>query len=87
MAEESTITAALRRLAILETSPIRTIAELEDWRKLRKWVIENNLLEEYAEQHYFVCRREITKIQYAPKKSSSLFSRFWTFLKKAGTKK
>jgi hypothetical protein len=71
---------ALWRLAILEDSRLKTWAEVLEWAALRRWALDNNLMDEYKEQPYFACRREITKIQYAPKKSSSLFSRFLTLL-------
>ena len=79
MAEERSVTEALRRLAILESMPITTPYDLVDWFRLRRWVLENDLLEKYQEQSYFSCADEITKKQYAPKKSSSLFSRFFGF--------
>jgi hypothetical protein len=80
MAEERSVEEALRRLSVLESMPIRTPHDLVDWFQLRRWVLDNNLLKEYREQSYFSCAREITKIQHAPRKSSSLFSRFLTFL-------
>ena len=86
MAEENSVTTALYRLAKLETYPIRNTVDLLDWSNLRKWVLsDERLLHQYREQHYFSCADEVTKIQYAPKKSSSLYSRFLTFFKKAGT--
>jgi len=51
-----------------------------EWDSLRRWVLDNNLLDDYKEQPYFSCSQEVTKIQYAPKKSSSIFPRFLTFL-------
>jgi hypothetical protein len=72
---------ALRRLAILEGTILRTWGQVLEWNGLRRWVLDNNLLDEYKEQPYFSCAREITKIQYAPKKSSSLYSRFLTLLR------
>ena len=82
--EESPTTIALRRLAILESRPVRSITDLEEWRVLRKWVLDNELLDDYQNQDYFLRSREVTKNGFAPKKSSSIFSRFWTFFKKAG---
>lgn len=81
MAEERDMTIALRRLAILEARPFISTDELLEWDTLRKWVIENDLLEEYRSQHYFSCAREVTQNGYAPKKSSSIFSRFLSFIK------
>ena len=82
MVEENSVATALYRLAILENQPIHTANELVDWFRLRKWVMsDERLLQQYREQPYFSCAREITKIQYAPKKSSSLFSRFLTLLR------
>jgi hypothetical protein len=71
---------ALRRLAILEGSCLKTWTEVLEWSGLRRWVLDNNLIDEYKEQPYFTCRREITKIQYAPKNPSSIFSRFLNFI-------
>ena len=86
MAEENSVTTALYRLAMLETYPIRNAVDLLYWARLRKWVLsDSRLLQQYQEQRYFSCADEVTKIQYAPKKSSSLYSRFLTFFKKAGT--
>ena len=45
MVEERDMAIALRRLAILESGPLRTTDELLEWSKLRKWVIDNDLLE------------------------------------------
>ena len=71
---------ALHRLAVLETSVLTTWTQVLEWDSLRRWVLDNNLLDDYKEQPYFSCSQEVTKIQYAPKKSSSIFSRFLTFL-------
>ncbi len=76
MIEERDMATALRRLAILETRPLLSTDELLEWNQLRRWVIDNNLLDEYKEQHYFSCTREVTKNGYAPKNPSSIFSRF-----------
>ena len=85
MAEENSVTTALYRLAKLETYPIHNAVDLLYWARLRKWVLsDSRLLQQYQEQHYFSCADEVTKIQYAPKNPSSMFSRFWTFFKKAG---
>ena len=81
MAEERSVEEALRRLSVLESMPIRTPHDLVDWFRLRKWVLDNNLLKEYRGQSYFSCAREITKIQYAPKNNRSLFSRLLIFLR------
>ena len=72
---------ALRRLAVLEAAVFTNWAQVLEWDGLRRWVLENNLLDDYKEQHYFSCSREVTKIQDAPKNSSSIFSRFLTFLR------
>ena len=71
---------ALHRLAVLEQSVLTTWVQVLEWDSLHRWVLDNNLLDEYKEQHYFSCSEEVTKIQYAPKKSSSIFPRFLTFL-------
>ena len=70
----------LRRLALLETYPIRTLADLHEWRRLRKWAIDEGLLEEYRDQDYFRRRDEITKNQLVPENPRSIFSRFWNCL-------
>jgi len=70
----------LRRLAILETHPIRTLPDLHEWRRLRKWVIDEDLLDEYRDQDYFRRRNEITKSQLPPKNPRSIFSRFLDFI-------
>jgi len=71
---------ALRRLAMLEASVFTTWEQVLEWDSLRRWVLDNNLIDDYKEQHYFSCSREVTKIQHAPKNSSSIFSRFLTLL-------
>ena len=82
MVEERVMATALRRLAILETNPLRSTDELLEWHQLRRWVIDNNLLDEYKEQHYFSCTREVTKNEVAPKNPSSIFSRFLDLFRK-----
>ena len=82
MIEERDMATALRRLAILETRPLLSTDELLEWNQLRRWVIDNNLLDEYKEQHYFSCAREVTKNGYAPKNPSSIFSRFLNLFRK-----
>ncbi len=82
MLEEIKMATALRRLAILESQPLRTPQELLEWNGLRKWVLDNpELLQLYREQEYFSEMEEVTKIQVAPKNSSSYFSRFLNFFK------
>ncbi len=80
MVEERDMAIALRRLAILETNPLRTTDELLEWHELRQWVLDNDLLDEYREQHYFSCAREVTQNGLAPKNPSSIFSRFLDFV-------
>jgi len=70
----------LRRLAVLEGMPFTSWDEVLEWYHLRRWVISHDLIDEYREQHYFTCSEETTKIQLAPKKSSSIFSKFSKFL-------
>ena len=73
---------SLRRLAILESQPLRTPEDLLEWNCLRKWVLNDpQLLQQYREQSYFTQMQEITKIQFAPKNSSSIFSRFSLFVR------
>ena len=77
MLEEIKVATALRRLAILESQPLRTPEDLLEWNCLRKWVLEEpELLRQYRKQEYFSQMEEVTTIQFAPKNSSSIFSRF-----------
>ena len=81
MLEEIKVATALRRLAILESQPLRSPQDLLEWDVLRKWVLEDpELLRLYREQEYFSQMEEVTKNQLAPKKSSSIFPRFWNRL-------
>ena len=82
MVEERDMATALRRLAILETNPLRSTDELLEWHQLRQWVLDNNLLDEYKEQQYFSCDQEVTKNGLAPKNHSSIFSRFLDLFRK-----
>ena len=82
MVEERDMAIALRRLAILETRPLLSTDELLEWHRLRQWVIDNNLLDEYREQNYFSCAREVTKNGYAPKNPKPIFSRFLDLFRK-----
>tara|TARA_R100000908_G_C3608743_1_gene60075 strand:+ start:131 stop:391 length:261 start_codon:yes stop_codon:yes gene_type:complete len=80
--EEIKVATALRRLAILESQPFRTPQDLLEWDCLRKWVLKDpDLLQQYKEQEYFASMEEVTKNQLAPKNSSSIFSRFLSFIK------
>ena len=81
MLEEIKVATALRRLAILESQPFRTPQDLLEWNCLRQWVLgDPELLQQYKEQEYFSEMEEVTKNQLAPKKSSSIFPRFWNRL-------
>ena len=80
MVEERDMAVALRRLALLESHPLRTTDELLEWHALRKWVLDNNLTQAYRAQHYFSCTEEVTKNEVAPKNNGSLFSRFLNFI-------
>ena len=71
----------LRRLAVLEGMTFSTWGEVLEWYRLRQWVIAYDLLDQYREQHYFSCSEEVTQIEQPPKKSSSIFSRFLSFIK------
>ncbi len=82
MVEERDMAIALRRLAILESGPLRSTDELLEWNQLRKWVIDNDLLEEYRSQDYFSCADEVTKNGFAPKNPKPNFSRFLNFLRR-----
>ena len=81
MLEEIKVTTALRRLAILESQPLRTSQELLEWNCLRQWVLQDpRLLEMYRQQEFFAKMEEVTKIQIAPKNPRSIFSRFLNFI-------
>ena len=81
MLEEIKVTTALRRLAVLESQPLRTPQELLEWDVLRKWVLQDpELLRQYRDQEYFSQMEEITKIQVAPKNPLPIFSRFLNFI-------
>jgi len=71
----------LQRLAVLEGMRFTTWDQVLEWYHLRRWVIANDLLNEYRQQHYFSCSEEVTKIDIPPKKSSSIISRFLSFIK------
>jgi hypothetical protein len=72
----------LRRLAVLEGTAFSNWSQVLEWYQLRRWVLTYGLLDEYREQHYFSCSEEVTKIELAPKKSSSMFCRFLDLFKK-----
>ena len=81
MLEEIKVATALRRLAVLESQPLRTPQELLEWDVLRKWVLQDpELLRQYRQQEYFSQMEEITKIQVAPKNPLPIFSRFLNFI-------
>ena len=81
MLEEIKVATALRRLAILESQPLRSPQALLEWDVLRKWVLDDpELLRQYREQEYFSQMEEITKIQVAPKNPLPIFSRFLNFI-------
>ena len=81
MLEEIKVATALRRLAILESQPLRNPQDLLEWDCLRKWVLGNpELLQQYKEQEYFACMKEVTRNQLAPKNNRSLISRFLDFI-------
>jgi len=81
MAEEQSVITAMRRLAVLESYPIKTPEDLIEWYNLRRWVLKHpDLLSQYREQHYFSCREEITKVQPPPEKPASVFYKIWKFL-------
>ena len=81
MLEEIKVATALRRLAILESQPLRTPQELLEWDCLRKWVLTDpDLLEMYRDQEYFARMEEVTKNQLAPKNPLPIFSRFLNFI-------
>ena len=81
MLEEIKVATALRRLAILESQPLRSPQDLLEWNVLRKWVLADpELLQQYKDQEFFTNMEEITKIQVAPKNPRSIFSRFLNFI-------
>ncbi len=86
MAEDKSVSVALYRLALLESTPLRRPADLLEWNRLRRWVLSDpDLLRQYREQNYFSCAEEITKIETPPKKIFPYFSRFFAFIKKSLT--
>ena len=81
MVEEINVPIALRRLAVLESQPLRSPQELLEWNCLRKWVLQDpELLRQYREQEYFSQMEEVTKNQLAPKNPLPIFSRFFNFI-------
>ena len=81
MLEEIKVATALRRLAILESQPLRSPQDLLEWDVLRKWVLADpELLQQYKEQEYFASMEEVTKNQLAPKNNRSIISRFLDFI-------
>ena len=52
---------ALQRLAILESQPFYDVNQLMEWRALRSWVIDNDLLDAYRNQPFFKQQREETQ--------------------------
>ena len=81
MLEEIKVATALRRLAILESQPLRSPQDLLEWDVLRKWVLSDPaLLRQYKEQDYFSQMEEVTKNQLAPKNNRSIISRFLNFI-------
>ena len=81
MLEEIKVATALRRLAILESQPLRSPQDLLEWDVLRKWVLADpELLQQYKEQEYFASMEEVTKNQLAPKNNRSIISRFLNFI-------
>lgn len=73
-------TAAFRRLAYLESYPIHSFENLQEWRLLRRWVLDNNLLKDYQNQEYFRISQEVTKKQYRPKNPNSVLKRMWDYI-------
>lgn len=77
MLEEIKVATALRRLAILESQPLRSPQDLLEWNFLRNWVLEDpELLQKYREQECFSRREEVTKSQLAPKNPLPIFPDF-----------
>jgi hypothetical protein len=66
----------LLRLAHLESHPIRKPEDLIDWYNLRRWVLKENLLDEYQDQAYFKRMEEITVVQALPDKPN-IFKRMF----------
>jgi len=62
----------MQRLAHLESHPIYKPADLVEWYELRRWVLDEGLLDEYREQDYFAKMEEITIIQPIPKRPNIL---------------
>ena len=62
----------MQRLAHLESHPIYKPVDLVEWYELRRWVLDEGLLDEYREQDYFAKMEEVTLIQPVPKKPNIL---------------
>ena len=77
MLEEIKVATALRRLAILESQPLRSPQDLLEWDVLRKWVLNDpELLRQYREQEYFSQMEEVTKTNLLRKILSHFFQIF-----------
>lgn len=66
----------LQRLAYLDSHPIYNLKDLVEWYNLRRWVLDEDLLDEYCEQDYFVKMEEITVTQTIPKRPN-IFKRIF----------
>ena len=62
----------MQRLAHLESHPIYKPVDLVEGYELRRWVLDEGLLDEYQDQDYFIKMEEITVIQPIPKKPNIL---------------
>lgn len=56
----------LQRLAHLESHPIYKPKDLVDWYNLRRWVLKEDLIDEYRTQAYFKRMEEVTVVQTPP---------------------
>jgi len=73
---------SLRRLAILEKGPIRNPAEWSEWNNLRRWVIDEDLIEEFREQAFFTQANEVTKVGIINRRPKNYWSRLLSLIPK-----
>ena len=62
----------MERLAHLESHLIYKPKDLVDWYNLRRWVLKEDLIDEYRTQAYFKKMEEVTVVQTPPDKPNIL---------------
>jgi hypothetical protein len=73
---------SLRRLAILEKGPIRNPAEWSEWNNLRRWVINEDLIEEFRIEADIVKAGEVTKVGIINCRPKNYWSRLLSLISK-----